>query len=375
MLWCETEFGLKRSILPQFMTCQIELSRGDDRQDAVHRMVESLVGGGLARLRTECGDYLLALATHSEASNRFAALRTNQNGALMVSGALAVADFVPDLPRGVARLFDRTVGPLHIWFTDGVDDRIVQQLPPQVAQLAGSPGEIRFAIPQSDVIQAVLRLLPGPLVVMTVEGELGHEQLEVDVRVTSSGRTSKAAVIRFQGDTWSLDEPAGLSEEDITRMMAERIVFVCTGNTCRSPMAEGVFRKLLAERLGCTPDSLIEHGFDVGSAGVAAMNGAPASQESVEVCAQHGVDLRSHASQSLQLPLIESSDRLYTMTAGHRDAILYQYPAYAERVHLLSRSGRDVTDPIGSGWSAYVRCFDEISENLQILVDELTAPT
>ena len=374
MLWYETEFGLNRSILPHLMTCRIDLSPGDDRQDAVHQLVECLVGGGLARLRTETSDDLIVLAAHSGAAMRLAEVWTDQVAALMVSSPKAVADFVPSLPRNVDRLFDRARRPIHLSFADGVDNRILQTLPSEVSRLAGAGGGNRFAIPHSDLTRALLRLVPSPLAVLTLEEDLDDDRLDLEVHVTPSRRASPPALVRFDGDEWVLAQSGEFSEEDVTRMTAERIVFVCTGNTCRSPMAEGLFRKLLAERLGCAPESLPQHGFDVASAGIAAMNGAPASHESVEICATHGVDLRSHASQSLQLPLVESSDRLYTMTAGHRDAIQHHFPTYADRVQLLSRQGRDVSDPIGSGWSAYERCFSEISENLRILVEELAGP-
>src|SRR5690606_23930534 len=113
-------------------------------------------------------------------------------------------------------------------------------------------------------------------------------------------------------------------------------------------------------------------GYGVSSAGLAAMEGAPASPESVELCAEQGVDLRSHASQPLTEALLVQTDRLYTMTAGHREAILSRYPELSDRVEVLSRNGDDVTDPIGCGRSAYEQSFTEITENLRVLVDELT---
>jgi len=110
----------------------------------------------------------------------------------------------------------------------------------------------------------------------------------------------------------------------------------------------------------------------LASAGLAATRGAPASPESVEICAERGVDLSGHASQPLTEALLESADRLYTMTAGHREAILSQYPNLSDRVEVLSRNGHDVSDPIGCGKSAYEQCYTEITENLSVLVDELT---
>ena len=69
---------------------------------------------------------------------------------------------------------------------------------------------------------------------------------------------------------------------------------MCTGNTCRSPLAEALAKKVLADRLGCTADELPGRGFWVLSAGVSAYGGGPASEESVTVAAEFGADLSGH---------------------------------------------------------------------------------
>ena len=82
--------------------------------------------------------------------------------------------------------------------------------------------------------------------------------------------------------------------EDLRRTAGLRIAFACTGNTCRSPMAEGLLKKQLADHIGCAVDKIDGEGFRVVSAGTYAVDGAPATPEAVEAMAELGIDIQSH---------------------------------------------------------------------------------
>ena len=86
------------------------------------------------------------------------------------------------------------------------------------------------------------------------------------------------------------------------------VLFVCTGNTCRSPMAEGMFRQRVAERLGCKPEEVDDRGVMVMSAGISAMMGGRPSPEAVTVMADLGIDLSAHESQPLTEQLVRHAD-------------------------------------------------------------------
>jgi protein-tyrosine phosphatase len=140
-------------------------------------------------------------------------------------------------------------------------------------------------------------------------------------------------------------------------------------------MAEGIFRKLLSERLNCPEDELVDRGFMVASAGVAAAPGNPASPEGVELLIDRGVDLRGHESQPVTPQLLSQADQIFTMTRSHRDFLVREFPDTASRVKLLARDGSDIIDPIGSGMEEYRRCAEQIEADLrQIVADVLPLP-
>ncbi len=351
-----------------------------DPSDVVGRAVEILNAGQVVCLSDGRRSAIIANGACDRREDDWerhssAEARNGSGGVLLLRDATSALDFIAEPSPVVRRIMRRCwPGDVRLVLAGGMDEELTGQLPRAVRQTVENERGFALCVPVAATLRQVLQRVAFPLVKISTNHDAAQNQPSgITVLHSESASVTTGAEIQIAGDRWELLSGSGLSPEEATRMTTERILFVCTGNTCRSPMAAGMFRHMLAERLGCRESELSQQGFEIASAGLSAGPGCPASPESVEICRVCGVDLSGHSSQPLTQPLLFDSDRIYTMTAGHRDAILSRYPELENDVRLLSPAGEDVTDPIGWGSAAYQQCHREITESLKPLVDELAA--
>jgi protein-tyrosine phosphatase len=136
-------------------------------------------------------------------------------------------------------------------------------------------------------------------------------------------------------------------------------------------MAEAIFRQRVADKIGCRPDELEEHGVVALSAGISAMMGSQAAREAIDVLARKGMDLSRHESQPLTGQLARQADILFAMTRSHLSAIAAQWPDAASRAKLLSVDGFDIADPIGAPVDVYEQCAQQLDAAIAARIAEL----
>jgi len=343
---------------------------------AVSKTVDVLQAGGIAVVPTETVYGLAARLTDSQAVHKVIQLKgRNENHpfALAFPNVDSISDVCLEMSPLALRLARRCLpGPVSL-VLNVPSESMFWKLPSEIQKAVSLQSTICCRIPDHPLLLTVLEEINEPVVLTsankTGQGETTNvDQIAaelgdgIDILLDDGpiGSPQPSTIVKVVGNDYTVLREGAIKSETVKRLAALMILFVCTGNTCRSPMAEYLCEKILAERLHCSVDALEQHGIVVLSAGLAAVEGQSASTNAIEVLHEYGIDLRKHRSLPLNETHVRFADFVFTMTRHHREKILSTWHNVDSRLNVLRTDGGDIADPIGSSTVMYRTCAEQI---------------
>lgn len=355
-------------------------ARGLDESALIEEAAGILRDGGLVVLPTETVYGLMASAAHQGAVERLAALFRGEGpvaAAWHATSSEEAMETLEPLHRVHRRLLRRlTPGPVSflLRLSEAQRGRCIEVLGTLPGALPNGES-IVVRVPDHALTQKIIARAGVPVIGNRLGSVGARDERHAADGATIPGvdllvddgptRSSKASTtVRLdEGGGFEVVREGAIEERHILRRARHTVLLVCTGNTCRSPMAEVIARDEIGKGGGAE--------VRVVSAGAAASRGSPATPEAVAAMEDVGLDLSGHRSRELTRELIAEADLILGMSRSHVAAVLAVDPTAAGKTTTLDPEGTDIPDPIGSPLDVYTRTGERIRSLVQRRLEEL----
>lgn len=338
-----------------------------DYDAQVARAAGLLRDGGVVVIPTETVYGAAGVLTQAKAVKRLNELRGDASRPLTVHLAKRQdAERYIGKQNDIARRLMKKLwpGPVGLMFDVPADRRAVVAKELGVDEsLLFEGGAITLRCPDHLVAGDVLREADAPVVVIKADTSAEGVDLVLDAGQPQYSKPS--TLLKVSGDKYEIVRAGVYDQRIIERLMKTTVLFVCSGNTCRSPMAEGIAKRIIATKLNVPEADLEKKGITVLSAGSFAMPGARATPQGVEALKGMGIDLSAHRSRPLTVELIHQADVIFAMGRGHVGAIASLVPSAMEKTTTLDPKG-DIDDPIGGDLELY----QSLAGTMQKLIEQ-----
>ncbi len=348
--------------------------------------------GGLVAFPTETV-YGIACRAHSDSIAHLNELKARSNDkpyTLHLASPADIYTYVPFIPpRGRKLIQNALPGPLTLIFELSKQSisQLQSRINPDAFALLYSDNTIGIRCPDNPVATALLGFVTAPVVApsanpagkppaVTAAEVMKYFDGKIDMVIAPTTDSSvishkiNSTIVKITNFGLEILREGAVSKEQIEQDSTIRIAFICTGNICRSPMAEALCRKKMSEKLNCAIDALPANGYIISSAGVMAAPNMGASFEAVEVCRKKGMDISAHLSKAASAVELDECDHIFVMAANHRKSIGYISSGAGDMCRLLDE-GRDVYDPIGGDAKIYGQCAEHIEKALITRLNEI----